>query len=143
MNPAERFFVYIYCNDLAAMRDFYSRLLELREIFSSDGERGGLGYGVGNVQFTIFEAAEELPVERAWHRQPGWSGGVRATPSWSIQIENLEKFRAIVDGLIRANVPRFSDKPTWQGYWSFPVKDPMGNTVELTHAPEGKPGNPC
>lgn len=28
--------------------------------------------------------------------------------------------------------PTWSSEPVWVGYWSFPVLDPMGNTVEVS-----------
>lgn len=139
MKSRNRFFVYIYCNDLAEMRAFYSGLLGLQEIFCQKGPEGGLGYHIGDVQFTIFPASEEQAVDPSWHWQPGWSGGVNRSTSWSIQLGAIQDFRSAVQRLTQAGVSTFYEQPHWQGYWSFPVKDPVGNTVELTCSPVDEP----
>ncbi|MGM0557253.1 MAG: VOC family protein [Myxococcota bacterium] len=139
MESQHRFFFYIYCKDLVEMRAFYSQLLCLEEVFFAEGAEGGLGYHIGHAQLTIFEASQERVPDSSWHRQPGWRGGVKTSPSWSIQFTTSREFRSAVQRLVRADVPRFYQQPRWQGYWSFPVKDPMGNTVELTCSPADAP----
>jgi hypothetical protein len=141
MSKDDRFFLYLYCNGLDVMREFYSSLLGLDEIFHASGPDGGLGYLHGSVQITIYPAADELPVDSQWHRQPGWDGGTKASTSWSFQLSEMATFRRIVERLLMADTPRFYPKPQWHGYWSFPVKDPMGNTIEVTHAPAEEPSN--
>ncbi len=138
---ASRFFLYTHCNDLAGMRDFYSRLLGLEELFFAEGADGGLAYRLGGVQFTVLPAPEELPADAGWDRQPGWNGGTGAGTSWSIEVGDLEPFRDLVERLVAAEVPRFDECPQWRGYWSLPVKDPMGNTVEVTYAPADEPAD--
>ena len=140
--PADRFFLYTYCNELEAMRAFYTELVGLDEIFYAPGDDGGLGYHHGDVQFTVLAAAEPLPVATAWARQPGWSGGEGLAPSWSFQLASLDAFRAAVTRLAAADVPRLDDRPQWRGYWSYVVRDPMGHTVEVTHAPAEAPDDP-
>ena len=67
--------------------------------------------------------------------QPGWAGGtIAGAPSWSVQLDD-EPFRAAVACLQAARIESFHEAPQWVNYWSFPVTDPMGNTVELTDAP--------
>lgn len=74
MQSPPRFFLYVYCDDLAPMREFYSHLVGLEEVFYKAGLDGGLGYYVGDVQFTILPASGTSKAEN-WHRQPGWEGG--------------------------------------------------------------------
>jgi catechol 2,3-dioxygenase-like lactoylglutathione lyase family enzyme len=132
-------FLYIYCNDMEAMRRFYSDLLQLTEIYYDPGPHGGLAYNCDELQFTIFPAQIALPVPTEWHRQPGWQGGTLPGKSWSVVSESRDAFAATVTRLLEAQVPAFFDKPRWLGYWSFPVKDPMGNTVELTLPTDSEP----
>lgn len=139
MGHDEQFFIYIYCNDLDAMRRFYSKLVGLDELYYSNEGDGALGYRHGSVQFTILPSSEENSVEPKWHRQPGWSGGSVEAPSWSFQMATMEAFRGGVERLQNADIPTFDAEPKWRGYWSFPVKDLMGNTVELTFAPADEP----
>ena len=124
-------FIYLFCNDLGAMRAFYTDLLGMKEIYFSDGQDGGLGYDCSGLQFTIFPAASELPVIDSWAWQPGWREGAGTAPSWSV-VATAATFEPTVARLQAAGVPSFYQAPRWYGYWSYPVKDPMGNTVELT-----------
>lgn len=131
-------FLYVFADDLDAMRTFYSDLIGLDEFFHAAGADGGLGYRCDRLQFTILPDPDAVRADAAWHRQPGWEGGTLLTPSWSIESESREAFAAAVDRLRAAGVPLLHDQPRWVGYWSFPVRDPMGNTVELTlPAPDG------
>lgn len=141
MTTADRFFIYVYCDDLAAMRRFYRDLLGLDEVFYSEGPDGGFAAHHGSVQFTVFRSTDAVPTPSDWHRQPGWEGGTLPDTSWSIQLADETVFTAAVKRLGNSGVPRRDDVPQWRGYWSFPVKDPMGNTVEVTHAPEREPAS--
>ena len=51
--------------------------------------------------------------------------------SWSVTLTE-ETFPPAVSRLLAAGVASFGTEPVWRGYWSFPVHDPMGNTVEVT-----------
>jgi catechol 2,3-dioxygenase-like lactoylglutathione lyase family enzyme len=132
-------FLYIFCNDLAAMRHFYSDLLQLDEIYHAPGEEGSLGYKCDQLQFTIFATARPLPVLTGWHWQPGWRRGAVEGTSWSVECETEGDFRGAIHRLKAAGVPSYFEAPQWLGYWSFPVKDPLGNTVEITLPAESEP----
>jgi catechol 2,3-dioxygenase-like lactoylglutathione lyase family enzyme len=132
-------FLYVFCHDLASMRHFYSELIGLQEVYYAPGDDGGLAYTCDGLQFTIFPTSDSLSVPAAWHQQPGWQGGTLPEPSWSITCESDMAFRAALQRLGEAQVSSFFDQPQWLGYWSFPVKDPMGNTVELTLPVSGEP----
>lgn len=131
-----RAFLYLHTGDLPAARRFYSELLELDEISASDEV---VGFRVGSLQLTIarhegvrYEAPNDT-VE--WASQLGWRGGTAGAPSWGLETDD-EAFGEIVARLQAGSVRCWSDEPTWVGYWSFPVMDPMGNTVEVSAAGE-------
>lgn len=125
-------FIYVSCNDLAAMRHFYGDLLGMTEVSYREGPEGWLVYQCAGFQFMIFPSGQELPVPEGWGMQPGWEGGSVEGVSWSVDV-GADNFRPTVRGLIDDGVESFSPEPIWcqNSYWSFPVRDPMGNTVEV------------
>lgn len=127
-------FLYLHCSDLPAARHFYSNLVGLTEIYFS-AEEESVGYQVGSLQLTIgrHEQARELT---GWASQLGWSGGTSANPSWGFHLE-AEEFRRAVARLTEDGVDARNQEPDWVGCWSFPVRDPMGNTVEVTTTDQG------
>lgn len=66
-----------------------------------------------------------------WSQQLGWQGGSTATPSWGFEFPPAE-FVRVVESVRGAEIDTFHPGPQWIGYWSFPVKDPMGYTVEIS-----------
>ena len=125
-------FIYIPCSELPAMRRFYTDLVGLDEVYHSEEDRS-VAYDCDGLQFSIFETELAVP-SIGWATQPGWAGGTSALASWSVHLDD-EPFHAAVARLQAAGVESFHEAPQWVNYWSFPVTDPMGNTVELTHAP--------
>ena len=130
-------FIYQSCNDVPAMRHFYGELIGMRETSYREGPEGWLVYQCAGFQFMIFPAGYELPVAQGWGMQPGWEGGDREYLSWSLVVP-VEDFASTVRCLIDDGVECFHPAPRWcqDSYWSFPVRDPMGNTVELSCADE-------
>ena len=63
-----------------------------------------------------------------------------AQASWSVVLTG-KTFGDAVRRLTQAGVDRFHEVPAWVNYWSFPVRDPMGTTVEITYVPEVPPAN--
>ncbi len=133
-------FIYQSCNDVGAMRHFYGDLLGMKEVSFREGPEGWLVYQCEGFQFMIFPAGYELPVPEGWGMQPGWKGGDREYLSWSIVVPEAD-FAATVKGLLDDGVESFHDTPQWRqdSYWSFPVRDPMGNTVEVHTIPAVRP----
>jgi catechol 2,3-dioxygenase-like lactoylglutathione lyase family enzyme len=126
-------FFYVSCSDLLAMRRFYSELLGLHEISFNDDEMGSwLAYQCDGFQFMIMPGETPVPVIEEWGVQPGWEGGTREGVSWSLEVPEAN-FAATVAKLAEAGAAAFAPKPGWQqdSYWSFPVRDPQGNTVEV------------
>lgn len=122
-------FLYLHCLDLTAMRSFYGDALGLEEIYFSDVERT-VGYRVGSLQLAV---REDSDAERAtgWAKQLGWAGGDGTQPSLGFELPT-DIFGQVVVSLLASRSPSRNALPEWVGYWSFPVQDPMGNTVEIS-----------
>ncbi len=129
------FFLYTRSNDVASSRRFYSDLVGLDQIWDEEGD---VAYIVGGaVQFSITDDPTAT-TDTEWAFQPGWVFGLDIEPkprhsraSWSIPLPP-EKFRNAVTRLQEAETISLRAEPFWVGYWSYVVKDPMGQTVELT-----------
>ena len=137
MNASVRF-LYLYCSDLVVVRHFYTDLLQLKETFFTEGK--ALAYSCDHLQFTVFQTDQKLPIIEDWAMQPGWEGGTQPSVSWSVECDE-EAFKTAYTRLKQEGVTSVHDAPKWVGYWSYPVRDPIGHTVELT-CPEGEPNNP-
>ncbi|MBN2381032.1 VOC family protein [candidate division WOR-3 bacterium] len=139
-------FVYSMCNDIDAMRHFYTDLLGLKEIaFYNDAEQkfGYLSYlCAGDLEFDFFYIGQEVSVHEEWSWQPGYDGGTLPVTSWSVQIPEAD-FPAVVKRLQEDGVKSFKGNPYWclDSYWAFPVADPQGYTVEVYCIPASKPAS--
>jgi hypothetical protein len=137
-------YIYVSCNDIAAMRRFYVDLIGLAELsYQDSNEYKWLVCRCRGFELMFFTAYAPMPVESGWHAQPGWEGGTREGVSWSIEVPP-EMYAATVERLLEAGAPHFFDQPQWlqDCYWGFPVKDPMGNTVEVFTTPAKRPDIP-
>lgn len=121
-------FLYIHANDLAAMRGFYTDRIGLEEIYFQTGQ--ALGYNSDGFQFTVL-AASGVAQPDGWATQPGWQGATSPLISWSVELSEVE-FKRAVESTAQAGDASLHVVPQWVGYWSHPVRDPMGNTVELS-----------
>ena len=134
-------FLYFFCNDIDEVREFYTDLLGMDEqSYRNDEEWGWLMYQSEGMQIVIMRAPEEVPVHDDWAPQPGWGGGDLPIPSWSVEIPE-ERFAALVEQINETDIIAYGKKPMWaqDSYWSFPVRDPMGHTVELYNSPKERP----
>ncbi len=122
-------FLYLHTTDLPASRRFYTELIGLDEIYHSEAD-GTVGYRVGTVQLTV-ATGRDATAPQGWAHQPGWHGGTEAVPSWGFELDG-QRFDTAVRALLADGAPTWRPTPEWVGYWSFPVRDPMGNTVEVT-----------
>lgn len=131
-------FIYIFCNDLQAMRYFYTNILGLNEIYYSDPPDGTVAYDCDGLQFTIINnpKAQQAPKDWAW--QPGWKEGNGAITGWSICLTE-NNYSSVIQKLHTNEVESYYQNPKWLNYWSYPVKDPMGNTVEVVLTPDQEP----
>ncbi len=136
-------FIYNMCNDLEAMRHFYTDLVGLEQgSFRNDEEWGWLVYRSEGFEMMFFRASEKLTLHEKWASQPGYEGGTLEVTSWSIHIpENV--FAEVVSRLTSAGVKSLNKKPDWRQdcYWGFTCMDPMGNTVELYTEPAERPAS--
>lgn len=127
-------FNYEFCSNVPCTRHFYAELIGLELVWD---EADSVAFVHGPAQIAFFEGGGSAAPD-GWAFQPGWGFGqvplendpVRVR-SWSIALEP-QQFREAVERLKESNVPALWDEPTWVGYWSFVVKDPDGNTVELS-----------
>ena len=108
-------------------------MLGLAEIYESD-DGSTVAFRVDGLQITISHH-DDVAAVGGWSRQLGWDGGLGSAPSWGFELAP-DEFRAAVDRVADSRVSGWFDAPQWVGYWSFPVRDPMGNTVELSCADE-------
>jgi hypothetical protein len=136
--PAIKFF-YIFANEIAPMRKFYTETVGLEEFCAIDDENFGyINYRMGDFEFMVFRTDQPIPVLGEWQGQPGYPGGTGYLPSWSIFVDN-SCFEAVVKKCKDSGLKLFQEKPEWrqESYWGFTVADPMGNTVEIyTYQPK-------
>lgn len=137
-------FIYSLCNDIEAMRHFYTDLLGMKEIAFYNDEEQKFGYlsylCAGGLEFDFFYIGKEAPIHKEWAWQPGYEGGTLPVPSWSVNVPE-EDFPEVVKKLKEDGVKSFQENPYWclDSYWAFPVADPQGNTVEVYSIPKEKP----
>ncbi len=141
--PAARInFIYLHATDMEAMRRFYKEGIGCNEIHYRALDSEGYGWSVfdmGSFQLMIHPDRTAQP-QGGWCMQPGWEGGTVPGLSWSLIVTN-DAFPAVVARLRELQAPAFHEQPQWcqDSYWSYPVQDPMGNTVELHCIPTDKP----
>ena len=122
-----KMFLYLHAADLGAMRAFYSDVVGLDEIHADDGT---VGYRCGSAQITL-ESSSDAETVAEWSKQLGWSGGTGSDPSWGFELD-AETFEPAVRRVRASGAELMWEQPRWVGYWSFPVRDPGGNTVEIS-----------
>lgn len=131
-------FLYVPASNLDAMRRFYTELLGLEEVWFAAAE--GVAYDCAGLQFTILHDPEAAAAE-GWATQPGWTGDTVGAISWSVVLSEPAYRKAVAELSAEPGIRLLHQVPQWVGYWSFPVTDPMGNTVELSW-PTAEPGSP-
>lgn len=110
------------------MKWFYSNILQLNLLWNSEGS---IAYTIGEHQLSIDYNEDFIPPSKNFSIQPGWSGGTEPRISWSLECDK-EDFVAIVHSVLINNITKYNNEPIWKGYWSFPILDPMNNTIEIT-----------
>lgn len=126
---AKRFvFTYLFCNDLDSMKWFYTDILHLKLIWESEES---IAFKIGDHQLSVHLHKAYAPSSQKFAIQPGWEGGTEARTSWSLECD-VEDFNEIVRAAKSNEIPAYFHEPTWKGYWSFPILDPMNHTIEIT-----------
>lgn len=134
-------FVYLYCRDLEAMRRFYADLLGLEQKgYRSDAAGGWLACDCGGFELAIMQAVDLADPPAGWASQPGVPGGDTLSISWSVAVPEKD-YPATITALQAAGTPALASQPRWvnASYWSFAVKDPAGNTVDVYCEPAARP----
>lgn len=131
---AKRFiFTYLFCNNLELMKEFYSEFLGLELIWE---DTRSIAYKIEDHQVSITLDKEITPFSSKFSKQPGWQGGTVSRVSWSLECDK-DDFLEIVESIKEyPKVKAWNQKPIWVGYWSFPVLDPMNQTIEITCSDE-------
>jgi hypothetical protein len=115
-----------------------SDLVGLNEIFFAEGANGSVAHDCDGLQYTVIADPTVPEKGDGWARQPGWKGGAQPEPSWSIPVSE-DTFAVVVKRLAESGAPTFCNDLQWVNYWSYPVKDPMGNTLEIVMSPKVAP----
>ncbi|MEC5423541.1 hypothetical protein QGM71_08555 [Virgibacillus sp. C22-A2] len=110
------------------MKWFYSDILQLNLIWD---DKGSIAFKIGAHQLSIEYNAEYNQPSNKFSIQPGWKGGTEPRIGWSLECDR-EDFNDIVHSILSNQIPKYYFEPKWKGYWSFPVLDPMNNTIEIT-----------
>lgn len=121
-------FTYMFCNDLKAMKKFYQDLLQLDVIWDT---KESIAFQIGEHQLSIEYHKDFHPPSSEFSIQPGWKGGTQPRTGWSISFDK-KTFTETVQRLKNSEVQGYFSEPEWKGYWSYPVLDPMNNTMEIT-----------
>lgn len=128
-NMAKRLgFTYLFCNDLERMKWFYTDILHLNLIWE---DRESIAFKIGDHHLSIFHDDNFTPLSMKFSVHPGWEGGTEPRTSWSLECDK-EDFKKIIHSVISNEIQKYNNEPEWNGYWSFPILDPMNNTIEIT-----------
>lgn len=121
-------FTYLFTNNIKEMKLFYESFLGLELIWD---ETDDIAFKIGDHQLSV-TFHEEFKVQSAHFAiQPGWQGGTLPRTSWSIAYDS-SRFKKTVRALSENNVKSYYMTPQRKEYWSYPVLDPMNNTIEIT-----------
>lgn len=118
----------MFCNDLEKMKEFYSSILKLDLIWESAKD---IAFKINDHQLSITFDKKYRSPSLDFSIQPGWVGGSAPRISWSIECDQ-EDFIQIVRNAKKKGIPSYYERPNWKGYWSFPILDPMNQTIEIT-----------
>lgn len=123
--------LYVYCNDIPAMRHFYTNLIGLEESFF-DAEHGWLTYNSGALQIVYMKAESSRPVSEAWAKNPGYRGsGSDEAPSWVLTVAP-DQFDVILARLKADGAPLLGEPQEPQpGHRQIMTRDPMGTSLEV------------
>jgi catechol 2,3-dioxygenase-like lactoylglutathione lyase family enzyme len=121
-------FTYIFTDNIEKMKWFYGELLGLELIWDEDED---IAFKIADHQLSIQYHKDFRKPAPDYAIQPGWQGGRAPRTSWSIDFDAVS-FKETVSLMLNQEIKSFFNEPQWKGYWSFPVLDPMNNTIEIT-----------
>lgn len=129
--------IFFWCNDVAAMRHFYTNLIGLEEIYAGDE---AISYKLGPLQMFFLKAKNTVPEQLEWAVQPAFTWerqeGTAFVPSWVVEVPP-SAFETTLQRMESDGVKPYTDPVVREdGHKQFFVMDPMGHTVEIYSAPE-------
>jgi catechol 2,3-dioxygenase-like lactoylglutathione lyase family enzyme len=126
--------VFRWCNDVDAMRRFYSDLLGLEETFyRNDDKHGWLTYQAG-TQIVFMRGTNPIDIPLEWAKQPGFSGGDVEIDSWLLTFTKAD-FEVLKQRITNADIEQLTGAGI-DSSRQIIVHDPMGITVELSIEPD-------
>lgn len=138
-------FVFNYCRDVVAIRNFYTEFLGMKQISyqqKPEASWNWVVYDNDGIQFMFFQLKDRAPeILEGWGMLPGDGMGEQFHTSYSVTGYNELQFKALLARLKELKIPVQEELPSWRqdSYWGLNVKDPMGNTLELCWEPKEKP----
>ena len=132
-------YIYNFCSDLKAIRQFYSECIGLPEGLYKP-EYGCISYKMPGMEFMFWQTDDVPARPSGFAAQPGGGGGELPVTSWTVAVPEKE-FAAAVSRLRKMGYESKAEQPVWlqDCYWAFVVRDPAGNTVELSTVPSTRP----
>ncbi|MCD4827949.1 MAG: VOC family protein [Candidatus Cloacimonetes bacterium] len=136
-------FITVHVNDLDSVRFFYSDVLGMQEAgYYQAEDMGYVDYTSDGVELQFWRWDDgDLPGNDKWDWQPGAFSGEWHQASWSIHIPD-ELYHRVIGRILAGGPKTMTPFPSWiegSAYWSFTVKDPAGNTVEVFTTPSELP----
>lgn len=148
-------FAYEFTDDITASRAFYLDLIGMEAVWD---EEDSFAFVHGSVQVLFSQAGPQFHDDEhgetarghvahcatGWAFQPGWGHGQVPLEQETARMRSSsialspDQFLKAVERVTAAGFPHLFDEPSWVGYWSFPVQDPDGTTVELTDPKTGE-----
>ena len=122
--------IFRYCNDVDAMRHFYTELVGLEETYyRNDEEHGWLTYQIGKTQLVFTRSESIQTIETAWAKSPAYAGGTTEISSWVISLTH-NNYESVIERL------KASNAAIYDGALDSPellliAQDPMGMTLEF------------
>ncbi len=135
--------LYLYCNDVHEIRHFYKEIIGMGEHDFGMPDNVFCGMTADKMSMMWFKTEKEnLPKREKWVDLPGFEGGEVEEASWGIQLPT-DVFPEVVKKLKEEGAQLLFPNPIWcqDSYWAFPVRDPMGYTVEVYAVPKERPEN--
>ena len=120
-------YLFMMCNDVDAVIDFYGNILGLP---ANGGNEKGYAMINAGVDIAFLKGDYELPVHKEWAWQPGYNGGAANINSFSIST-SVSDLREIYNRAKSKSSKMLFPKPDWRkdSYWAITLMDPMGNTI--------------
>ena len=126
--------LFFNCNDIDAMRAFYTDLLGLPESYYRNSEQHRcLAYQIQGTELVFMPAPEELSFQTDWARQAGYAGSESTAKSWLFTMSYAD-FETLSNRIRKSAIPVYDNPEECDVSQQLFIKDPMGMTIELSVA---------